>query len=503
MAELILDYRPFWAVLISLLASPLIVAFGKKPNLRETCTILSAFLTAGVVYSMLPQVLAGNILECTPITLTPAVSFHFRADAAGMIFACIASGLWVLTSFYAIGYVRALHEEHLTGFFFSFVLCIAAAIGISFSANLLTFIVFFEMLTLATYPLVAHERNDEARASGRRYLVYTLISGQLTLAGSVCVYSIAGTGEFVPGGFLSLEQASSGFLIVTFLLLMAGPIVKAGMMPFHGWLPAAMVAPTPVSALLHAVAVVKAGCFGILRIMGFVFGPELLSQLGVTTPLAIAASFTIIVASTVALTLPNLKQRLAYSTIGQLSYIILGFAINTYLGILGAIFHLVAHAFMKITLFFSAGAIYTKTHQLDLPYLTGLGRQMPLTFAAYTLCSLGIAGLPFVVGFISKWNLLLGALEAGEWAYIIVLVISALLTLGYLLPVSYKAYRGTPVPEMAHIKGEPNKLTLIPLLITATLALMLGIYPDFGAHFYTLCEMTAQGIMGGSFGIGG
>lgn len=497
-AEFIMTTRPVWAVLISTAAALLIMASGRKPNLREFWTLAAALLKIGIVYSMLPLILQGKILISKPLILSPGIELFFQVDAAGMLFAALASALWFLTAIFSIGYMRSLHAAHETGYYASFALCLTATMGIAFAGNLLTFFVFFEMLTLATYPLVIHERNAEALKAGRQYLTYTLISGQLTLIGIILVYQIAGQGNFTPGGFMS-GTAGTPALAGTFLLLMAGPAVKAGMMPFHGWLPSAMVAPTPVSALLHAVAVVKAGCFGVLRITGYVFSPQSLQSIGAAKPLAWLAGATIILASLIALTRPNLKQRLAYSTIGQLSYIILGAALGTTSALLGSFYHLFAHGIMKITLFFTAGAIYTKTHDLEIRKLSGLGRTMPLTFCAYTFCALGIAGMPLAVGFISKWNLLLGTVESGQWGFAVVLIISGLLACGYLLPVAYSAFRGEVVPEMEHIKGEPNPWTLVPLLVTTMLALILGIFPDAAGHFYTLAQMAADNIMTGTY----
>lgn len=496
MTELLLDLRPLLAILTPMIAAILIFATGKKrPNLRELWTMIAAITSTGIIFSMLPAVLEGKEFYCNILTLSPGINLSFKTDAVGMLFALVASSLWILTSIYSIGYMRSLNEGYQTGYYASFAMCVSCAIGIALSANLLTFLIFFELLTLATYPLVAHERNSIAQSASRQYLTYTLVSGQLTLAGIVAVYMLVGNGEFTPGGFLE-GSATAPVLIVVFLLLMAGPLVKAGLMPFHGWLPKAMVAPTPVSALLHAVAVVKAGCFGVIRIIGYVYGPELIKEIGIAKPLAYAAGFTIVTASIIALTRPNMKQRLAYSTIGQLSYIILGMALATPYAILGAIFHLCAHAIMKITLFFTAGAIFTKTHDLDIHRLTGLGKEMPLTFIAYTFCSLGIAGLPGIVGFLSKWDILIGAYSSNQnWA-IVLLIASALLACGYLLPIGFNAFRSKRAPELMHVKGEPNPFCLIPLLITATLSLILGIFPNFLFHFYQLAEIAVRSITG-------
>lgn len=501
-AEFILDYRPLWAVLISLIAALLIMFSDKWPNLRETWTIIAAFGKMFIVFSMLPVVLSGKILEVTPIHVAEGISLHLRADSTGMLFAALASTLWVVTSFYSIGYMREEKATHQTGYFASFAVCLSATMGIAFAANLLTFFVFYEILTIATYPLVIHNRNDEAIKSGRKYLAYTLIAGQLFLIAIICTQYFAGSNQFVPGGFLA-GKASTGVLRVIFTLMVVGTAVKAGVMPLHGWLPAAMVAPTPVSALLHAVAVVKAGAFGILRIVGFVFGPELLGEIGAASVLAIFAGFTIVVSSLIAMNQDNLKRRLAFSTIGQLSYVVLGIALITPLSMLGGAYHIIAHAFMKITLFFCAGAIIATSHLTNVSQLNGLGRKMPFTLGAFGIGALGIAGVPFIVGFISKWNLALGAVEAGQGIYVAVLVVSALLSAAYLFPIVYIAFFKKPDESHHHEHGEANLKMLIPILITAVCSIILGIFPNAGGHFYDLAVMSVKSIMNGQFMIGG
>jgi len=358
------------------------VASSARPNLRETWSLLAAFAKAALVLSMLPAVLAGRTLVCPLWPISPGVELALRVDTLGLVFAVVSSTLWVLTSFYSIGYVRGAGEKKQTRYFASFALSLSATIGIAFSANLLTFLVFFELLTIATYPLVLHKETDAARRGARMYLAYTLPAGLALLLAVAITWSIAGTLEFVPGGFLTRAMASPALLTTLFVLFVLGVGVKAGLMPVHAWLPAAMVAPTPVSALLHAVAVVKAGVFGVLRVTGFVFGPTLLEELSLGTALAWVAGVTIIVASLLALAQDNLKRRLAYSTVGHLSYIVLGAALVNVWSWTGAVLHLMFHATMKITLFFCAGAIYVRTHKENVSDLAGIGRQMPITMAA-------------------------------------------------------------------------------------------------------------------------
>ena len=398
--------------------------------------------------------------------------------------------------------MRGHHEKEQTGFFAAFAVCLSAAIGIALSANLLTFFIFYELLTIATWPLVFHERNEEARFSGRKYLVYTLVTGQLMLAGIVAIYAMAGTLEFQAGGFLTADMAPTWVLQMLFFLMVLGGAVKAGVMPLHGWLPSAMVAPTPVSALLHAVAVVKAGAFCVLRLIGFVFGPQLLAQIGCADILAWVAAFTIIASSLIAMQQDNLKRRLAFSTVGQLSYVVLGAALLAPLSILGAYFHIVAHALMKITLFMCAGAIIVTAHKDNISDMHGIGKKMPITMACFTIASLGIAGMPFIIGFLSKWNLALGALQVGQPLFIAVLIGSALLGLSYLMPVAYLAFFKPNAKGEFKAYGEANKFMLIPICVTAALSVILGIVPNFGPHLYDLASMAAQSITQGWIGGG-
>lgn len=499
--EVLLDYRPLWAVLVSLAAAVLILLSGRRPNLREAWTILAAVLKIIIVFSMIPAVLSGQVLETAPLNIARGIALHLRVDAAGMLFAALASSLWIVTSFYSIGYMRDLKEEHQTGYFASFAVCLSATMGIAFAANLLTFFVFYEILTIATYPLVVHKRNDEAIKGGRKYLSYTLIAGQLFLIGIIWTQTIAGTGDFQAGGFLAGTMASSGVLQTIFFLMIIGTGVKAGIMPLHGWLPTAMVAPTPVSALLHAVAVVKAGAFGVLRVTGYVFGPGLLREIGSAEVLSWIAAFTIIVSSLIALKQDNLKRRLAFSTIGQLSYVVLGVSLLTPLGFLGGVYHITAHAFMKITLFFCAGAIYTTVHKSNISEMAGLGRQMPITFAAFTIGSLGIAGVPFFVGFISKWNIALGALQAGKGLYLAVLIASALLSTSYFMPIVYMGFFRKSQQFTKYREARADML--IPIVITAVFSVILGIAPNFGANFYDLAAMAARSISNAAQLVGG
>ena len=507
----IISIRPFLAVAVSLLAALLILTLGNrvKPNVREGITLSAAVIKAALVFSMVPAVLSGSEYYFCLWEIVDGIELAFRTDAAGMIFACVASGLWIVTSIYSIGYMRGHHEKNQTGYFAAFAVCLSSAIGISFAANLVTFFIFYEMLTVATYPLVAHYRDDKAKASGRKYLAYTLISGQLFFAAIAAVYVIYGTCDFKAGGFIEPGSVSVGVMLLLFFLMIGGGAVKAGVMPLHGWLPSAMVAPTPVSALLHAVAVVKAGAFCVLRVVCYVFGPSTVSWCGADRILAWFAVATILLSSFIAMRKDNLKARLAFSTIGQLSYIVLGISVLAPYSIAGAMFHIVAHAFLKITLFMCAGAIFVTAHLSEISTMGGLAKRMPVTCTCFGLASLGIAGLPLLAGFVSKFNIIRGALLMGRPLFAAVLVAAALLALSYLIPVVRIFFGksggaenvasgadGVGVHEQtAHRDAAPAML--IPAVITAAVSLILGIMPDAGPHLYDLAILAADAITGG------
>lgn len=492
--ETILSPHPFAAMLCSLLAVPLIVWSGSRPNLREAWTLLAAFAQCFLVMGMLPTILDGKTLSWELAPLLPGAPLALRVDALGLLFALIASTLWIVTSFYAIGYMRGHHETKQTRFFASFALSLFATLGVAFSANLATFILFYELLTLATYPLVIHKESAEAIRSGRQYLAYSLTAGLFLVVGAAWVYQTAGTLDFKAGGVVRAGMTGAAEYRWGFLLFVAGVGVKAGLMPFHSWLPNAMVAPTPVSALLHAVAVVKSGAFGMIRMAGFVLGPATLREYDLHLILACMAGFTVIVSSLIALRQDSLKRRLAYSTVGHLSYIVLGVSLLTPTGFLGAIYHMSTHAFMKITLFFCAGAIYVHAGRQKVSELDGLGRSMPWTFGAFAIGALGLVGIPPINGFFSKWFLCIGAVEAGWGAAVAVFLVSGLLNASYLLPIVHRAFLKPPTGTA--VKGDASPWMLVPIIITASLALGLGLLPDLGTHFFSLARLAAQGLTG-------
>jgi multicomponent Na+:H+ antiporter subunit D len=485
---------PIAAVAVPLLVAIPIVLSARRPNLREAWTLAAAFATVGLIVSMLPGVLDGDIPELKLFQISPAIPFTLRADPLGLFFALISSSLWLLTSFYSIGYMRGHHEHKQTRYYACFAITMSAAIGLALSANLLTFLIFFEVLTFATYPLVIHRETPEAIAGGRKYLAYTMVGGLALLGATAWTYSLVGTLDFRPGGILTLDIPAAQHWGL-FLLFCLGVGVKAGVMPLHSWLPTAMVAPTPVSALLHAVAVVKAGVFGFLRVIGFIFGTSVLLDSGAWMVLAVLASITIIVGSFLALGQDHLKRRLAYSTVSHLSYIVLGAALLGTTAWMGAVLHLAAHAVMKITLFFCAGAIDVKTHRTHVSEMDGIGRQMPITMGAFAIASIGMAGLPPIIGFTSKWHLALGVTEAGYPIFMAFLLISGLLNMAYLFPIIYRAFM-VRSPHFTRF-DEASWFMVVPLALTGIFSLVLGIVPNVPLQLFRLAATIAASVTGG------
>lgn len=454
-------------------AALLIRLCAGAPNLRETVTLAAAAALFLTVLSLLPAVLGGERPGVRWLEPVPGIAIAFEVEPLGMLFALVASLLWIVSSVYSIGYMRANQEHHQTRFYVCFALALASTIGIAFSANLLTLFLFYEALTLATYPLVTHHGDEEARRGGRTYLgILLLTSTVLLFPAIVGTWLAAGTLDFTPGGILA-GKVSPGVATALLVLFMFG-IGKAALMPFHRWLPAAMVAPTPVSALLHAVAVVKAGVFSVVKIAVYVFG---LDASGANFEwLVYVAGFTIIAASIVALRADNLKRRLAYSTVSQLSYIVLSVAVLAPLSIAAAALHIAAHAFGKITLFFAAGAIYTASGHTNVSQLDGIGRRMPWTLAAFGIASLSMIGLPPTAGMLSKWYMVAGAFESRQWFALAVIVLSTLLNAAYFLPIVYRAFLKAPAAAPAH--GEAPRAMVVALCFTAAATIVLFFASD-------------------------
>ncbi len=502
--------QPLFALLCPALGSILILISGKRPNVREAWTLLASLFQFLIVLSMVPIILKGERIESYLFTMFPGIDFGFRVDAFGLLFALTASSLWILVSIYSIGYMRALKEHAQTRFYFCFALAILGAVGVALSANLVTMYIFYEILTVSTYPLVAHEQTSEALFAGRKYLAYLLTGGCFLLGAVVLTYSIAGTTDFRPGGIFTGTMVPRSMFFILFVLFIIG-FMKAAYMPFHSWLPTAMVAPTPVSALLHAVAVVKAGVFGVVRIVSYVYGVDLMQQLGLGVLLAAFAGFTMIVASLFAIAQDNLKRRLAYSTISQLSYIIFGVALLNPMGITGAMIHIPFHGFMKITLFLCAGSILVASGKKNISEMAGIGRAMPITMLAFTVGALGMCGAPPVAGFISKWFLAIGAIQSGQMVFLALLLIASLLDVVYFYPIIRTAFF-EKMPQDEVLKEREAKVALFskkteiietrrplyyfilfPIAITASFSILFCLFPDL-FHIYGLAQVAIRDL---------
>ena len=434
---------------------------------------ISLFVIVTQIYSSLN---AGVLLSVEILEVVPGLSLAFAVEPLGMLFALVASFLWIVTSIYSIGYMRGNHEQNQTRFYVCFALALASVMGLTFSANMFTLFIFYELITLITYPLVTHRGTDEAKRSGRRYLGYLLgTSISLQLLAIIWTWTITGTLDFTDGGILA-GKTTDAVITILFALYIFG-IGKAALMPFHGWLPAAMVAPTPVSALLHAVAVVKAGVFTVLKVTIYIFGIDLLATTGANDWLIYVATATILIASMIALTKDNLKARLAYSTVSQLAYVVLATVLIAPLSIVGAGLHIAAHAFGKITLFFAAGSIYTATKKKNVSQLDGIGRRMPLTMLAFSIGSLSMIGLPPTAGFISKWYILSGAMQAEHWIAVIAIIISTLLNAGYFLPIIYVAFFKQAAEGESSVYAEAPLPVVIALCVTAMVTLVMFFMP--------------------------
>ena len=478
------------ALCVPLIGAALIGLAGRvSPNLREAATLSTSLLLIAVVWSLLPDIFAGLRPAVTLSEVLPGISIAFQVEPLGMMFAALASGLWLVNSIYSIGYMRGNREQHQTRFYVMFAVSLAATMGIALAGNLFTLFLFYEMLTLSTYPLVAHKGDPATVRSARVYLgVLIFASIALLLPAIVWTYLVAGTGDFTPGGILAGHI--DGPLIGLLLALFVFGAAKAAVMPMHRWLPSAMVAPTPVSALLHAVAVVKAGVFVIMKVIVYIFGVDFLFAAPSSGWLTFAAAFTIIAASLVALRQQNLKRLLAYSTIGQLSYIVLATATLKPLAEVGAAIHMVAHAFGKITLFFAAGAIYIASKKTELGQLHGIGRRMPVTMTAFTIGALSMIGVPPTGGFVSKWFILAGAFQADNYVVLATIILSTALNAAYFLPIIYLAWFGRDRTPPGKEHGEAPFAAVLALAVTAFLTLAFFFFNQ------PLIELESQLVRG-------
>jgi multicomponent Na+:H+ antiporter subunit D len=473
-------------LLIPLIGTVGVMLKGKDENIREGISCVASLILFALVLSLIPDILHKKTLVFHMFTLLPGVSITLRADAMSMIFAIVASSLWTIAVFYSMGYMRGLKEHAQTRFNACFALAIFGAIGVAFSDNLFTLYLFYEIVSVCTYPLVAHHQDEEGYHGARKYIVYlTTTAKAFLLPAMILIYVLTGTLDFAPNISTGIFPADVNKVLVTMLYIFClFGFAKNGVMPFHHWLPGAMVAPTPVSALLHAVAVVKVGVFCTTRVMLYVFGVDTMNALNLGIPTAYFVGFTVLMASIIALSKDNLKARLAYSTVSQLSYIIMGVALLTPSGIQGGLIHIVNHGFSKITLFFCAGAIYVAAHKKNISEMEGLGKTMPFTFGAFAVASLSMIGAPPVAGFVTKWNLLVGSVQAHQIGILLILIASTMLNVAYFAPVSFKAFFGKrPEGEpYIGIKEAPLSM-LIPILIACAISVIIGIFPNFMMQF--------------------
>ncbi len=461
-------FVPLALLACSLVPAAVVAWLGEAPgHLRNRWTLGGAVAKVAVVGLMMLGVQAGQVYDAT-LPLAPGLALELRIDALALLFVSLSAVLWLATSVFAIAYLAKDRSQRRFFTFFNF--CVTATTGIALAGNLFTFFVFYELLTLATWPLVAHAGDRASLQAGRRYLRYTLAGSVALLLGILLFHGLAGALAFGDtAAVLALVEGDRVVLTAAFVLMAAGLAVKGAMVPLHAWLPAAMVAPAPVSALLHAVAVVKAGAFGIVRLVLDVYGVEATRELGLGLPLLLWASFTIITGSVIALRQDTVKKRLAYSTVSQVSYIMLGVGLLGPIGLVGGLVHLVHQGLMKITLFFCAGALEKLVGVTRIDQMAGVGWRAPWTMLAFTLGALGMMGAPPLAGFVSKWYLGLGGIEIGAIWVLLVLAGSTLLNALYFLPMVYAAWFKVPPvagdsPDAARAKAM-NDLFAAPWLV--------------------------------------
>lgn len=493
---------PLIMVLISLVAAALIFPMPEgRVRLRSTINLTAAALKVLLVVALVPVVVNEGLRPEFSMPFLPGIELVLRVDPLALFFAGLSSILWLLTTVYAIGYLKG--STHRSRFFGFFSLCVTATVGISFSGNLISFLVFYELLTLVTYPLLAHRGNPASLRAARLYLRYTLTGGLAVLIGVVWLTMYAGPEDFAEGGADAVAQLASDspeVAVAIFVLLIGGLGVKAALFPLHGWLPQAMIAPAPVSALLHAVAVVKAGVFGIVRVIDDVYGIEVAMELGLLTPLLVVASFTVLYGSYQALRQTDLKRRLAYSTVSQVSYVVLGVTLFDVTGTTGGVVHLVHQGLMKITLFFCAGLFAQVLGIHTVAQTRGVGRRMPWTTAAFTVGAFGMIGLPPTAGFVSKWQLGEGALESPHPWVLGVLLLSSLLNAAYFLPLVYRMWLDPlPRPEGEQSLGKPvhePRMLMLPALATGFFTLAVGVGASLPFAPLRVAEFIAEGVFG-------
>lgn len=414
--------------------------------------------------------------------LTENLPILFKVDAMSIIFAAVTVIIFLCSGIFSLEYMK--HEQKKKRFYVFYLLAFLVLMGLCFAGNLITFYLFFEMLTLASTPLVLHSGSREANMAGLKYLFYSLCGAYMALFGLYFVSKYGNTLTFSEGGVINQELAAghTGLLLVAAFVMILGFSVKAGMFPMHAWLSAAHpVAPAPASAVLSAV-IVKAGVLGIIRVVYYIFGAAFLKGTWVQTAFMVLTLITIFMGSMLAYREPVLKKRLAYSTVSQVSYILFGLSAMDMNSVTGGVLHVIAHGFIKAALFLCAGAIIYMTGKTRVEELKGIGKEMPLLMWCYTIVSLGLIGIPPTGGFISKWYLAMGSLETGipgfSWIGPVVLLVSALLTAGYLLPITIQGFfPGADYDYKALKKKEPSALMTVPVLILTVLTVFMGLFP--------------------------
>jgi multicomponent Na+:H+ antiporter subunit D len=476
-----MEISPFWSILVPVAGAVLVALIkeaGDRP--RNAIAVGTTIITFALVAGAFPAVMRGETFSFTLFQISRGLSIAFTVEPLGMIFAFLASMLWVFSMIYSTGYMS--HEHHRRRYFTFYTVALSATMGVAFSANLFTLYIFYEYLALITYPLVIHSQTEEAYSAGTKYIIYCFSSGALVFLGMFSLGGLVESLTFTPTGVLFPAAADHRLLLsVMFFALVAGFGVKAAIMPLHSWLPSAMVAPTPVSALLHAVAIVKTGVFGVMRVMFYLFGVETLSGLGVANLLAAVLVATILIASILAIKQEKLKSRLAYSTIGQLGYITLGAAMLSPLGVTGGVVHIINHALLKIVLFFCAGAIMTQTGVKYIHEMKGVGKRMPYTMLFFTLAAIGLIGVLPMAGYISKLYLLSGSLQAGKPILGFVLLVSAVLNSIYYFPIIIAAYFQEGTFEAPRGLESPPSM-FIPTAVLMVFGLLFGLF----AHYTSL-----------------
>lgn len=468
--------QPIAPIIAAGLAGALTFINGDKAFWRNLYGTVASIISFGFIASMIPGALNGTIYTFKVVDLIEGLSINFRVDTLGLVFGMVSSSMWVLVNIYTIGYME--HEGNKQRFFAFFALSLFSAFGIAFSENLFSFLLFYEALSMCTYPLVIHIGTEEAMKAGSRYLIYTLGGGGVFLVAIIITYIVTGGNiTLSQPGLFTIDQGAA-FLKVLFFVYLVGVSVKAAVMPLHHWLPSAMIAPTPVSTLLHAVAVVKAGVFGVLRLIYNIYGVDLMGQLGLGSILAGIGAFTVIVASLIAIRQDNLKRRLAYSTISQLSFIITAGALLSPAGAIASMIHIANHAFTKGTLFMSAGIIAEETGVKNVSEMKGIAKRLPWTMAIFTIASLGMVGMPPFAGYVSEWYFGWGAIQGQQSLFLAILAVNAILDALYFMPIVYTAYfdKETKDRPFERLPKETTWTMLGPIVGTSGMTVVLGLF---------------------------